>query len=87
MQQGFAALDAKLDKLEDRMDRGFAAVADDIDDVRRDLKGDIVRAQEHVGSIEAELRYGRYESVWATSKTKSSAPPANFVLGTTTLLR
>jgi len=35
MQKGFASLDAKIDRLDERMERGFAAVADDIDDARR----------------------------------------------------
>jgi hypothetical protein len=69
LQKGFAFIDAKLDKLDERMERGFAAVADDIADVRRELtdtklelKGDIVRVQEQVTSIEGQLRNGRYES-------------------------
>ena len=58
----FTALDAKIDKLDDRMERGFAAVADDIANVRSELKGDIARVHEQVNSIEAELKHGRYET-------------------------
>ena len=38
------------------MDRGFASVADDIADLRTDLKGDVARVGEQLTSIEAELR-------------------------------
>ena len=37
------------------------ATKDDIADLKTELKGDIARVQEQVTSIEAELRYGRYE--------------------------
>jgi hypothetical protein len=66
-------LSTKIDALTDIVEKGFAAVADDIADVRRelkgdisslrhDVKGDIVRLQEQVTSIEGQLRNGRYES-------------------------
>ena len=38
------------------------ATKDDIADLKIELKGDIARVQEQVNSIEAELKYGRYES-------------------------
>jgi hypothetical protein len=38
------------------------ATKDDIADLKIELKGDIARVQEQVSSIEAELRYGRYET-------------------------
>lgn len=44
------------------VESGFAAVATDIADMRTELKGDVARVQEQVNSIEAELKYGRYES-------------------------
>jgi hypothetical protein len=44
------------------VEKGFAAVAGDIAELRTELKGDIARVQEQVNSIEAELKYGRYES-------------------------
>lgn len=55
MQKGFATLDA-------RMEKGFAAAKDDIADLKQELKGDIARVQDQVNSIEAELKYGRYET-------------------------
>jgi SepF-like predicted cell division protein (DUF552 family) len=61
MQKGFTSLDAKIDKLDERMERGFAAIADDIADVRSELKGDIARVQEQVNSIEAQLRETKIE--------------------------
>jgi hypothetical protein len=57
-----------LNDVAELIEKGFASVASDISDIkdeiadlRSDLKGDIVHVQEQVGSIEAELRYGRYE--------------------------
>ena len=38
------------------------ATKDDIAELKIELKGDIARVQEQVNSIEAELKYGRYES-------------------------
>ena len=38
------------------------ATKDDIADLKIELKGDIARVQEQVNSIEAELKYGRYET-------------------------
>ena len=38
------------------------ATKDDIAELKIELKGDIGRVQEQVNSIEAELKYGRYES-------------------------
>ena len=70
MHKGFASLDAKIDKLDDRMERGFAAVADDIANVRSELKGDIARVQEQVNSIEAELKHGHYETRLGNLETK-----------------
>jgi predicted nuclease with TOPRIM domain len=49
MTKGFASL-------ETRMERGFASVADDIADLRTELKGDIAPVGEQLTSIEAELR-------------------------------
>ena len=43
-------LSTKIDALTGIVEKGFAAVADDIADVRRELKGDIVRVQEQVAS-------------------------------------
>lgn len=54
-------IDEKVDSLAAIVEKGFGAVTEDIADVRRELKGDIVRVQEQTASIEAELRYGRYE--------------------------
>ena len=51
-----------LNDLAQLMEKGFAAVAGDIADLKHELKGDIARVQEQVNSIEAELKYGRYES-------------------------
>jgi hypothetical protein len=38
------------------------ATKDDIADLKIELKGDISRVQDQVNSIEAELKYGRYET-------------------------
>jgi hypothetical protein len=38
------------------------ATKDDIADLKIELKDDIARVQEQVNSIEAELKYGRYET-------------------------
>lgn len=38
------------------------ATKEDIADLKTVLKGDISRVQEQVNSIEAELKYGRYET-------------------------
>jgi hypothetical protein len=43
------------------VEKGFAAAKDDFDDLKHELKSDIIRVQEGVGSIEAQLRLGRYE--------------------------
>jgi predicted nucleic acid-binding Zn-ribbon protein len=50
MQKGFASADRK-----------FTALADDIADLKVELKGDIARVQEQVNSIEAQLKHRRYE--------------------------
>ena len=82
MQKGFASLDtkigavdAKVGTLEKRMERGFAAIADDIADVRSELKGDIARVHEQVNSIEAELKHGRYETRLGNLETKVFGTP------------
>ena len=38
------------------------ATKDDIADLKIELKSDVARVQEQVDSIEAELKYGRYET-------------------------
>lgn len=38
------------------------ATKDDVADLKIEIKGDIARVQEQVNSIEAELKYGRYET-------------------------
>ena len=43
-------------EMDGRMERGFAALADDITDTRDDLKGDILRVGEQVTGIEGELK-------------------------------
>ena len=52
-------LERKIDKLTELIEKGFAAVANDITDLKTELKGDIARVQEQVNSIEAELKPGR----------------------------
>jgi len=54
--------EGRFDKLESIIEKGFSAVADDIVDLKHELKGDIARVQTQVNSIEAELRLGRYET-------------------------
>ena len=51
-----------LSDLAQLIEKGFAAVVADITELRIELKGDIARVQEQVNSIEAELKYGRYET-------------------------
>jgi hypothetical protein len=75
MQKGFASLDAKIDKFDERVERGFATVADDIADVRREIKGDMVRVQEHATSIEQQLKHGRYETRLGNLETKIFGAP------------
>ena len=62
MQKGFASVKSRVEKLEVTIEKGFTAVAGDIADLKHDLKGDIARVQKQVNSIEAELKYGRYET-------------------------
>ncbi len=57
------------------MEKGFAAVAADMADIKRELKGDTTRLQEQVTSIEAELKHGRYETRLGNSSRKASARP------------
>jgi hypothetical protein len=45
-----------LNDLEHLIEKGFAAVASDIADLKHELKGDIARVQQQVNSIEAQLR-------------------------------
>ena len=51
-----------LNDLAQLIEKGFAAAKDDIADLKQELKGDIASVREQVNSIEAELKYGRYES-------------------------
>ena len=51
-----------LNELAQLIEKGFAAVASDIADVKQELKGDIASVREQVNSIEAELKHGRYET-------------------------
>ena len=68
-------IDKKLDALTTIVEKGFGAIADDIADVRSDLKGDIARVQEQVNSIEAELKHGRYETRLGNLETKVFGAP------------
>jgi hypothetical protein len=52
---------AQLTRMDERMEKGFAAVADEIADVRRELKGDIASVQMQVNSIEQQLRETKTE--------------------------
>jgi hypothetical protein len=45
-----------VDALTTIVENGFSAVAGDIADVRRELKGDIAAVHEQVNSIETQLR-------------------------------
>ena len=65
---GFKSISERVDASDDRMERGFSAVAGDITDIKHDiggLKDGIARMSEQVTSIESQLRgmnYGRLES-------------------------
>ena len=58
MQKGFAHLDSKIDKLDQRMERGFGAVADDIADIKRDMatKDQIIALHTQVNGIETDIK-------------------------------
>ena len=47
---------AQLTHMDARIEKGFGAVAEDIADLRRELKGDIVAVAQQVNSIETDLR-------------------------------
>ena len=53
------------------VEKGFAAAKDDFDDLKHELKSDIIRVQEGVGSIEAQLRLGRYEKTPRQARRRS----------------
>jgi hypothetical protein len=53
---GFANLETRSASLETRMEKGFAAVAEDIEEVRTELKGDIANVSEQLTNIEAEIK-------------------------------
>jgi hypothetical protein len=55
------SLEQKIDALTTIVEKGFSAVAGDIADVRRELKGDIAAVHEQVNSIETQLRETRIE--------------------------
>ena len=50
------SMDGRIARMDERMEKGFGAIADDIADVRRELKSDIMRVQEQVSAIETDLR-------------------------------
>jgi hypothetical protein len=52
----FKKLTNVIEKMDARMERGFASVAEDIGDLRTELKGDIAALGEQLTSMEAELR-------------------------------
>jgi hypothetical protein len=58
MAKGFAALNARMTKMDDRMERSFTAVAGDITDIKRDMatKDQIIALHTQVNSIETQLR-------------------------------
>ena len=43
--RGFKNVDSRLDTLENRVERGFSAVAEDIEGLRTELKGDIAKVE------------------------------------------
>ena len=51
------------------------ATKDDIADLKIELKGHIARVQEQVNSIEAELKYGRYQTRLGKLEEKVFGPP------------
>jgi hypothetical protein len=51
------------------------ATKEDVAELRRELKGDIVRVQEQVGSIEQQQREGRYETRLGNLETKVFGAP------------
>ena len=50
------AKEVTLASISTQIERGFSAVAEDIGDLRRELKGDIAHLGEQLTSIESELR-------------------------------
>lgn len=55
-------LEQKIDALTRIVENGFAAVAGDIADLRRELKGDVAAVHAQINSIERQLRDGRHET-------------------------
>ena len=43
-------------KLETRIEKGFAAVAEDVEELRTELKGDIFNLGEQLTNMEAEIK-------------------------------
>ncbi|MBI5469990.1 hypothetical protein HY968_01550 [Candidatus Kaiserbacteria bacterium] len=58
MQKGFAAVGKRFESLEMRMEKRFAAVAEDIADIKENMatKEQIITLHMQVNSIETELR-------------------------------
>jgi hypothetical protein len=54
-------LETKIDALTNIVEKGIAAIATDISDVRTELKGDIAAVHTQVNSIERELRDAKTE--------------------------
>ena len=51
------------------------ATKEELAELRIEIKGDIARVQEQVSSIEAELRYGRYETRLGNLEAKVFGAP------------
>lgn len=64
MQKGFTSVNSRIHKLETLIEKGFAATADDIADIKRDMatKDQVIALHTQVNSVEAQLRQGRYET-------------------------
>jgi len=65
-----------MDKMDTRMDRGFAAVADDIGDIREKVatKDQIIALHTQVNAIETEIRSMKHTKLQARVTARSATP-------------
>jgi hypothetical protein len=63
MRKGFAALTTRMEQGFAASDKKFAALAEDMTDMRRELKSDIGAVQQQVNSIETQLRGMKHDKL------------------------
>lgn len=65
MTKGFAAAGKRFDKLDDRMERGFAAVASDVAEIRNDMasKEQVIALHTQLNSIETQVRGMKHDKL------------------------